>query len=220
VADDRAQLFEEARRLAATDREAAIELFKRVVDLPPGPEWADAQLEVAGWAHQRWELAEARQRFQSIIDADPAVRTNEAWRTAVVMLNNVLDAMEQPIDDDLLRRGLEACEAANRPHDAYLAGVAASHLARIEEAAGRLDTALAYFMRAEPNYNAAGSMIGGPGAAYRIAKLLVARGDLTAAHEWLQRGLDHLAKFPLGGRNVREMQRKLEALAAAAPKDL
>lgn len=214
VTNDPTDLFQRARRIAETDRAEAVLIFKRVAELPPGPEWSDAQLEVAGWEHQHHNLEEARRRYQSILDADSAVTSPTAWRTAAVMICSVHEDMDRPVDPDLLRRGLEACESTHEEHDAYLAGIAAGHLARIERAAGRSDMARHYFERAVPHYDASGSMIGGPGSALEIARLLVADGDVAAAREWLRRGLEHLAQFPHGGRSVRDLREKLESVAS------
>jgi len=55
-------------------------------------------------------------------------------------------------------------------------------------------------------------MVGGPGTLLRLAELDLREGKIDDARRHIDRGLARLATFPLGGMNVRLLEKRLREL--------
>src|SRR5690606_32228189 len=195
-----------ARKLLADSYpQDAIPLLHQIVALARSSAWSEAHVELSIHHFCMGESEHSAEHAAQVLQGPQELVSDSARAVAGVVLCNARDMLDQPIDERLLLESAEACVRANEFYQAAigfgLLGECRASLDR-EEARGLLE-------RAVRLYDDAGSMVGGPGKLRSLARLALEEGNLQEARAYLDRGLGHLAKFPLGGRVVRHLEQQL-----------
>jgi hypothetical protein len=203
-------LFAEALSLGADERARAREIFQQLSQLPPCDAWAGARLELANQAFgehadDKTAIALARSVLES-----PREAVSEVPRAiAGVMMASAQDMIDQPFDERMLRDSAERCEKLAQQ---YWAATGFRLLALREVSEGDRLAARQDLEHAADLFDAAGSMLGGPSALERLARMDIEEQRFDEARAHLDRGIARLKVFPYGGFQVRNLEDKLMGL--------
>lgn len=210
AATDVDPLLRRARELlAANDDLSARPLLEAMIAEPPSPTWAGAHAELAfvAWKGGHYDDVVAHAH---VVLAEPSI---DGVERAVAAHWAVLgaDAMDTAVDRALLDEAIAGLDAA----EPSMAASVRSLRARLAHEGGDVAAARADWEAAIPRYERAGSMLGGPNAHRRLAELDRAADDVAGARAHLDAGLAWLAQFRYGGFQVRELERRLQAMRAS-----
>jgi hypothetical protein len=125
------------------------------------------------------------------------------------MMANAQDTIDQPFDERMLRDSAEHCEKLAQTFWAARGFrlLALRQLSEGDRASARQD-----FEHAVNLYDAAGSMLGGPSALEKLARMDIEEQRFDDARAHLDRGLARLKAFPYGGFQVRNLESRLSGL--------
>jgi tetratricopeptide (TPR) repeat protein len=204
--DTTSQALRRARELLDQDPEQALALYQRIIDVADGPLWAEAHVDLASYHYGHGEYEQAVDHANAVLSGPARLVTEASRARSGIMLNNAKDKRQQPIDEAQLRSSAEECIRTGQP---YYAGAGLSILGRHRWLAGDREGARESLERAVELLDQAGSMYAGPGVLKRLAEYAIEQGDTERALRYIDRGIEHLRMFPLGGVSVRRLEQQL-----------
>ena len=203
----------QARELFYSDTDGALRLYRDLVrTLPIGHEWAAAHIDLAMYEYGVANFETAVSLTREVIDAGDAIE-KDGRAIAGILLCQTLEMLDREIDEIQLSHWVDDALATGHTLNAavgtaILGDVALKH----DEAKGR-----ALLERSIELHNDAGSMNGGPSILQRLAKLDIKQGKTADARLKLERALERLKGFPLGGTSVRVLESRIKAQLDGLP---
>lgn len=199
-----------AREVYATDPDLALELRRQVANSSPSAAWSQARIDLAAHEAGNCEYERVLGYAQPVLDASAEVAEPATRAVAGILVCDANEALGKDVDEELLEASIES---ATRIGQHYYAGIGLKQRARalLQDSATR-GRAIATYEQAVASFDASQSMFAAPGLLLELAKLKSADGDMEAARADIERGLERLARYPLGGTGARVLRERLTAL--------
>ena len=207
--EEQEELLAEARAVYANDPEGALELRRRVASSSISPAWSNANVDLASHEAGVGNYAVAAAHCRLVLDAPVDQVAPAARAVAGILLSDVREVLDEPIDEQLLVASIDAAAAADL---SYYVGVGLSQLARRQLSRDERTEGKRTLLRAVESYARSDSMLASPSALLRLAKLESEDGNMDLAHAYIERALAHLDRFPLAGTGGHVLRGKLAKL--------